>query len=232
MSQITTITFFRYQGALDKMWAFSMMQFAHAPLSKIQGLEHYKLMGSGKDGFNPFADWTTYALLQIWEREEDALVFFDESELMKKYLRKSTERLTLFMKNIRAKGVWSGKNPFVQSESLDIENPYIAVITRATIKWRLLYTFWKYVPTSQKPLAENKGLIYTKGIGEVPFLQMATFSIWKDKESLMQYAYGSKEHAKAIEKTKRLNWYSEELFSRFQPYRSIGTWKGMGELPF
>ena len=60
-------------------------------------------MGSGKDGFNPFADWTTYALLQIWEREEDALVFFDESELMKKYLRTSTERLTLFMKNIRAK---------------------------------------------------------------------------------------------------------------------------------
>jgi len=88
------------------------------------------------------------------------------------------------------------------------------------------------VPTSQKPLQNNKGLIYTKGIGEVPFLQMATFSIWKDKESLMQFAYGSKEHAKAIAETKRLDWYKEELFSRFQPYKSLGTWRDIGSLPF
>jgi hypothetical protein len=95
-----------------------------------------------------------------------------------------------------------------------------------------LYKFWNYVPTSQKPLENNAGLIYTKGIGEVPFLQMATFSIWKNKDSLMQFAYGSKEHAAAIAKTKDLDWYSEELFSRFQPYKSIGFWKAMGQLPF
>lgn len=232
MSQITTITFFKYETLSKKIWAFGMMQFAHGPLSKVNGLLEYKLMGSGKDGFNPFADWSVYVLLQIWENEKAADCFFEGSVLMEKYRKKTVERCTLFLKNTKAKGAWSGKNPFEKSTDIDVENPYIAVITRATIKFSLLYKFWKYVPTSQNPLHENKGLIYTKGIGEVPFLQMATFSIWKDKESLMQFAYGSKEHTAAIEKTKRLDWYHEELFSRFQPYKSMGSWKAMGELPF
>lgn len=232
MSQITTITFFRYHTLPNKLWAFGMMQFAHAPLSKIEGLQTYKLMGSGKDGFNPFPDWSVYALLQIWDNEEVANDFFETSGLIKKYLHKAEERCTLFLKSTKSKGEWSGKNPFLESENIDLQNHFIAVITRATIKIGLLYKFWKYVPTSQRTLRNNEGLIYTKGIGEVPFLQMATFSIWKNKEALMQFAYGSKEHATAIEKTKRLNWYSEELFTRFQPYKSIGTWQGMGPLPF
>ena len=232
MPQITTITFFRYSSFFSKLWAFGMMQFAHGPLSKVRGLQTYKLMGTGKDGFNPFADWSVYVLLQIWDNEETAQRFLDTSSLMERYLSKSSERCTLFLRNIKSKGAWSGKNPFEKSEFFDETNSFIAVITRATIKKRLLFKFWKYVPTSQKPLQNNKGLIYTKGIGEVPFLQMATFSIWKDKESLMQFAYGSKEHAKAIAETKRLDWYKEELFSRFQPYKSLGTWREIGSLPF
>ena len=232
MSQVTKITFFRYSTLTSKIWAFGMMQFARRPLKKIYGLQEYKLMGSGKDGFNPFADWSVYVLLQIWENEEAANKFFETAKLMKRYLAKSEERCTLFLRNTKAKGAWSGKNPFMVSGAIDANNPFIAVITRATIKINLLFKFWGYVPTSQKPLENNDGLIYTKGIGEVPFLQMATFSIWKDKYSLMQFAYGSKEHAKAIAITKDLDWYSEELFSRFQPYKSIGSWKAMGQLPF
>jgi hypothetical protein len=75
-------------------------------------------------------------------------------------------------------------------------------------------------------------LLFTKGIGEVPFLQMATFSLWKDKQSLMDFAYKSREHTEAIAKTRSLDWYNEELFSRFEPYRSKGTWDGVPSLPF
>ncbi|PIB38913.1 DUF3291 domain-containing protein [Maribacter sp. 4G9] len=231
MSQVTTLTFFRYLNLKGRIWAFGTMQFAHSPLSKVSGLQMYKLMGSGKQGFNPLPDWSVYALLQIWENEASADAFFDSSPLMKSYLKKSNERWTVYMKNSMAKGKWSGKNPFLKSNSLEAANPFIAVITRATIKPRMLFRFWKYVPTSQKPLRKNTGLLFTKGIGEVPVLQMATFSIWRDKESLMNFAYSSKEHQKAIQKTRQLNWYKEELFSRFQPYRSIGAWMGKNPLP-
>ena len=189
-------------------------------------------MGSGKDGFNPFPDWTVYGLLQTWENEQDANTFFEESQLMKRYKSRASEHISVYLKNIKSHGSWSGKNPFKKSDSLSSDNPFIAVITRATIKKRLLFKFWRYVPTSQKSLKGNSGLIYTKGIGEVPFLQMATFSIWKDKESLFNFAYGSKEHKKAITETKRLDWYKEELFSRFQPYKSSGSWSEIKKLPF
>ena len=69
-------------------------------------------------------------------------------------------------------------------------------------------------------------MIYTKGIGEAPLIQMATFSIWENKEALHNYAYNSPEHQEAIRKTRKLDWYQEELFVRFQPYRSMGTWGG------
>jgi len=232
MKQVTTLTFFRYGSFANKVWAFGMMQFAHKPLAKEKGLLHYKLMGSGKDGFDPFADWSVYALLQVWESEEAANAFFNASPLYKRYVSKTVQQWTLFLRSIKAKGTWAGVNPFVRSSDINENNPYIAVITRATIKPKLLRTFWKSVPASQAPLKDNKGLLFTKGIGEVPFLQMATFSLWKDKESLMDFAYKSRAHAEAINKTKTLNWYSEELFSRFEPYKSQGNWKGVPELPF
>lgn len=231
MSQITTLTFFKYATFYDKIWAFGMMQFAHSSLSNIEGLSFYKLLGSGKEGFNPFPDWSVYGVLQIWENEAAANEFFKSSGLMEKYVNHCKEHWTLYLKNSAAKGLWAGKNPFIKSDTLSEEIPFIAVITRATIKPKMLLKFWRYVPKSQEPLKGNKGLIYTKGLGELPIAQMATFSLWKDKKALMDFAYNSGEHKKAIEMTRKLNWYHQELFSRFQPYRSIGTWNGKQILP-
>lgn len=203
-----------------------MMLFARYPLSKTKGLTLFKLMGSGKPGFNPAPDWSTYGLLQIWETEQDANHFFNNSPLFHRYQRQSKEQYSIYMKSIEAKGEWSGANPFKKSETLDDTIPFIAVITRATIKIKMLRTFWKYVPTSQEPLKNNKDLLFTMGIGEVPLTQMATFSIWKNKEGLMDFAYKSKKHAQAVVMTRQLKWYKEELFSRFQPYKTLGTWGG------
>lgn len=229
--QVTTLTFFRYQDWLAKCWAFQMMQFAHRPLQQVEGLTFYKLMGSGKGmGFNPLPDWSVYCLLQVWETEAYANHFFAQHPLVKRYDHYASERWTLYMHNISAAGAWSGGNPFKKKETLTAHKGAIAIITRATIKASKLPHFWKYVPTSQKPLLDNKGLIYTKGIGEVPILQMATFSLWKDMASVKKFAYQSKEHQVAIQKTRQLNWYKEELFARFGPFKSVGSWEGRNPL--
>jgi len=221
--QITTLTFFKYQGTYNKAWAFGMMQFAHAALASVSGQQFYKLMGSGKGmGFNPLPDWSVYALLQVWETELQADTFFEKSELMQRYRKHSVGHCIYYLKNITAKGKWSGQNPFIPHSELDKDNPQLAIITRATIKFSKLRRFWAYVPISQKRLLNNPGLIYTKGIGEMPIIQMATFSLWNDKSALQQFAYKSKEHATAIKMTRELDWYSEELFARFQPYRVEG----------
>jgi len=152
--------------------------------------------------------------------------------LIKSYQDHTNELWTLYLKNIKAHGAWSGGNPFKVNQNLDSENPHLAIITRATIKTSKLLTFWKYVPTSERPIVHNPGLIYTKGIGEVPIVQMATFSLWKNWDAVKQFAYESEEHRGAIQRTRELNWYKEELFARFQPYRSEGTWTNVVDLPF
>ena len=209
-----------------------MMQFAHSDLASVKGLSFYRLMGSGKgNGFNPLPDWSVYSLLQVWESEEQANEFFTSSTLIEKYKSHTSEQYTLYMKNISAGGTWVGKNPFEKGIELDPSLP-IAVITRATIKWNWLIRFWKYVPTSQEPLEGNKGLVYTKGIGEVPVVQMATFSLWKNFDAVKEFAYNSKQHKEAIRRTRKNEWYREELFSRFHPYKSSGTWQGNDLLDF
>ena len=228
MSAITTITLFKFSGFWNKTWAFGQMQFAHASIRKTHGLTFYKLMGSGKDpGFNPLPDWGVYALLCNWENEAAANDFLHQAPIFKRYQDHTTEQWTIFMKPLHAKGLWSGVNPFTPSTDLDETNPLIAVITRATIRKKNLIQFWRYVPISQHPIIHGcEGLIYTKGIGEAPLVQMATFSIWRSIEDLKNFAYNSPEHKEAIAKTHRIDWYKEEMFARFQPYKSIGNWNG------
>jgi spheroidene monooxygenase len=223
MEQITTLSVFKYGDMSSKIWAFGMMQFAHGPLQKAAGCSFYKLLGSGKENFNPFPDWSIYAVLQVWDSEEQAEQFISKSKLFKKYYKKSSAHQILYLKSIQARGEWSGINPFVATKNKDEVAGKLAVITRASIKFSKLRTFWKFVPTSQKPLLNAKGLLYTKGFGEVPFVEMATFSIWNSTEDLNAFAYQSREHVEAIKKTRKIDWYKEELFSRFRIYKGKGN---------
>ncbi|MDF1696628.1 MAG: hypothetical protein P1U56_12380 [Saprospiraceae bacterium] len=221
MAQVTCLHIFQYSGWSTKFWAFKMMQFAHPHLQQIDGLEFYKLMGSGKDfGFNPLPDWSTYALLSVWENETKANTFFDSSELFQRYKNKCSDITCHYMTCIKTHGYWSKKQPFQEVELDPNSNKKIGVITRATIKKRHLLRFWKYVPTSTYALKNNPNLLYTKGIGEVPIVQMATFSIWKNMEAIKEFAYKGKHHREAIQMTKKYNWYKEEMFSRFEIYKT------------
>ncbi|AUC79355.1 DUF3291 domain-containing protein [Nonlabens sp. MB-3u-79] len=228
--QITTLTFFKYPSLQQKLWAFGMMQFAHAPLKKVKGLEFYKLLGSGKKNFDPLPDWGVYGLLQVWDNEASAKDFFAEAKLYKRYVNHSAQQLTFYLKSIKAHGQWSKQNPFESSDLLDENNEMIAVITRATIKLRMLKKFWDYVPISQKDLVDNPSLLFTAGVGERPVTQMATFSLWEDARALKKFAYRSQNHRHAVQQTQALQWYKEEMFTRFQPFKITGQWSGF-EIP-
>ncbi len=224
MSQVVTLSIFKYKKLKDKLWAFGMMQFAHDHLSKEYKCSFYKLMGSGKENFNPFPDWSVYSLLQVWDEAPAATEFFTSSRLFQKYREHASEILVLHLNPVQAHGQWNGKMPF-QIGPKKKTDAMIAAITRASIKTSKLRTFWKFVPRSQEPLHHANGLIYTKGFGEVPISEMATFSIWEKEEDLKNYAYKSREHAEAIKKTRRLNWYKEEMFSRYEVIDMFGSWE-------
>lgn len=59
---------------------------------------------------------------------------------------------------------------------------------------------------------------------------MATFSLWDNANALKKFAYRSQNHRHAVQQAQALQWYKEEMFTRFQPYKIKGSWNNF-EIP-
>lgn len=216
------IHFFKFSTFSSKFWAFKMMQLGHRKLIQTKGLEFYKLLGTGGgDGYQWQPDFSTYSILTVFNDETQAKLFLTEKSIFKEYKSKSTAHATVWLKPFEVHGKWSNQQPFTVFE-YDESKP-IAVLTRARIKWRYLLKFWRLVPSVSDSIHHSEGPLFGKGVGEWPLIQQATFSIWKSKEIMMQFAYRNKLHQKAIKNTRKLNWYSEEMFARFHPIKIEGN---------
>ncbi|WP_338374245.1 spheroidene monooxygenase [Marivirga tractuosa] len=195
------------------------MQLLPPHLAKIKGCEFVKLLGTGSGfGFSLWPDFSTYALLMKWKDENQAEDFFQNSNEFNELKSKSNSIETHYLESLGAHGSWYGENPFPEKGTYN--GGQIAVITRARINIHKLPRFWQFVPKASKAIENAKGLITTKGIGEWPLIEQATFSIWENEQAMKEYAYADT-HKEIIGKVKKENWYKEELFSRFNYIKSI-----------
>ena len=218
MSKVTTLTFFSFRK--HKFWAFRRMGSVGFQMNSVKGLEFYKFLGTGGgDGFSLRPDFSTYAFLGVWEDESDYVKCFEEHPVFLEYQNKAFVQRDLKLKEVKSYGQWSGTNPFKKQEGdLDqntTEKLQAVVITRATLRWSRLLSFWKAVPAASRAIKQAKGVSYYKGIGEWPFIQQATVSVWDDFDAVNTFAYQGKQHAKIVQQTRQKKWYKEDLFSRF-----------------
>jgi hypothetical protein len=132
---------------------------------------------------------------------------------------------TVFAEAAESHGQWSGHQPF-QSNAKLVANQPVLVLTRATIRFRKLLSFWRRVGHVSQSLDEYPGLAFSIGVGEWPLIQQATISIWKTQADMLHYAYTNPKHREVVLLTRKLNWYKEELFARFRPYKIRGVWNG------
>jgi len=217
MSQTTLISFFQYAGIKNKWHAFKRMGRSPILQKKINGLTFFKPLGTGSgNGFSIKPDFSTFGFVAVFKSEELAKEFL-KTDVVKKYTKTTLSYSHILMYTVKSHGKWSKQNPFETSVEFDKTKP-LAVITRATIKPQQAYQFWKNVPAVSKSMNNYNELVFSKGIGEFPLLMQATFSLWTSAESMMNYAYKNPKHAEMVKKTRALNWYSEELFARFQPF--------------
>lgn len=229
--EVVSITFFEFRSASERWWAFGEMGKSAQTFSEISGLLFSKMLGSGAgNGFSIRPNFGVYGLLMVWEAEASARHFFSESAVFSAFRQKATAVWTVMMRTAQAHGAWDGQAPFQPTVKYDLEAP-VAVITRATIRTHKLWQFWRFVPPVSRSMSEHKeGLLFSVGIGELPLIQQATFSLWENSKLMKQFAYRSAHHQRVIKRTRELDWYKEELFARFHPFDTFGEWKGRNPL--
>lgn len=218
--QICTISFFQFKGLRNKWWAFTQMgkrSFINKnAIDEAISPSFIKMFGAGAgNGFSLMPDFGVYGLLAVWKDCEDAHTFFATNEVFKSYWEQADSCKTYFLNPLLSHGFWDNKEPFNIQSPLNLNTP-IAVLTRGSVKTRYIIDFLRFTRTTSISMENALGRYLTIGIGEVPITQQATFSIWKDWESMMDYAYKNPYHTQVIKKTRELGWYSEELFARFE----------------
>ena len=241
---ITALTIVRYPKWLA--WAGILsMAVLRLPLWWNPKISFWKLMGSGKNGsFDKTPDLRQWALISVFKTDDATnlqiqLNDIDHQKILKQqygsFIKKwwqffNCEIWTIVLNPIEGHGLWNGKEVFGQlSKNTEYEGK-IAVLTRATIRLKKMKSFWLNVAPVANKMNDLEGFIGSYGIGEIPWKKQATFSLWESKMAMRNFAYKMKEHATVIQKTKKEDWYSEEMFVRFIPIASYGTLKGIDPL--
>ncbi len=223
ISAHVTITFFSFTTFTSKIFAFKQMGLKAFNNKVSPDLVFSKMLGTGGgNGFSLRPDFSTYAWLASWKTQDAANVFFKSNKLFLNNISKANEFVTFHLKTATSHGEWNKQQPFKCEEKLDTNKP-IAVITRATIKPQKAYLFWRYVPAAAKSTENFKEKILGVGIGEIPIFEQATFSVWESAEAMKNFAYSNHHHSVVVQKTRELQWYSEELFARFNILKVEGT---------
>jgi hypothetical protein len=227
---LVSLTIVRYPKYLIPFGFLSMAIF-HIPLFFSKS-SFWKLLGCGKNGtFDIYPDFQQWGMLAVWKDKNEFDGFQKKSFVWKWWTVFATEQWTILCIPYASHGKWDGKEPFGKPVSDKNYSETIAVLTRASIRFSKLAAFWKNVPLVASSMNDAEGLITSVGIGEIPFVRQATFSIWNNLDEVKKFAYRQKEHADVIKKTQQENWYTEELFARFIPIESFGTIKGLNPFP-
>ena len=203
-------------------FAFLSMALFRLPLMLSKKIRFWRLMGGGINGtFDTMPDLRQWAMLLVLN--EDAATPITVGTI-KKYCGGFIARyLGLFkvkthgywLQPIEGHGLWNGKKVFGELPKKTAYEGRIAVLTRATIRLSKLRAFWSNVPAVASYMATAPGFEKSYGIGEIPWVKQATFSIWQSREQMTAFAYKHHEHRAVIKKTYANDWYSEEMFTRF-----------------
>ena len=196
-------------------------------LRRTPGLVFWKLLGTGRGATMTIgADLRRWALFAAWEDERALDAFLAGSAVAERWRELGAEAYHVRLEPLRARGAWSGRRLFADARAALADDEPVAVLTRATIRVTRLRAFYTSILPPASDLAGSPGLLASVGVGEWPVARQATFSLWRSLRDVQAYAYGRDAHREVVRRTRDQQWYAEELFGRFRPYASEGTWGG------
>ncbi|GLV56205.1 hypothetical protein KDH_30480 [Dictyobacter sp. S3.2.2.5] len=228
---VVAFTLARYPRR-ERVRALAHLGLDRWPLAHVPGLRFWRLLGVGQGRvFDPHADLHRYALFTVWRSLEDLRRFENTSAVMGRIYQRAEEAWTVHMLPVSWHGTWGGNDPFqgFVAAPPPQADPWI-ILTRATIRSTRVRAFLRAVPAVAEQLLQQPALLQSVGVGEAPLFYQATLSLWSTLPSVKRFAYSQNAHADVIKRTRKEQWYREEMFARFRPLASFGTWDGIDPL--
>ncbi|GAA1556321.1 hypothetical protein GCM10009678_44210 [Actinomadura kijaniata] len=213
--------------------AMRYMAFDRPVLRGTGGLRFWRLLGTARGGsMGLSADPRRWATLAVWDGEAALEGFLSRSPIARRWREEAVESWHVRMAPLRAHGRWGGVEPFGAPSpgASGAERGPVAVLTRASIRPSRLVEFYRAVPAVERDLAAQDGCLASVGMGEWPVARQATFSLWRDAAAVGGFAHRTDAHRRVIGRVRERGWYAEELFARFAPLSSEGTWNGVDPL--
>jgi len=227
MSAVATFHVLKWRSVVGMV---SALAFDRLRYRRVTGLQFLRVLGTGKgNSTTPGTQFGRTALFCLFADESSADQFV--ARLQRR--RGIREAWHVRLRGAGGHGSWRGNNiPQLLGDaaSTQIDAAPLAIITRADVRARSWRAFARAAHVVDDELHRSDGLLAVIGIGEAPILRLGTFSLWRNVEAMASFAHRQPEHERVVRRTRSEGWYGEEMFARFVPYWSAGTWDGRDPL--
>jgi hypothetical protein len=224
----TAVGSFHLVRTSSALTAMARLGLDRRRLARTDGLVFWRLLGTGSGSdTGPGADLRRTALFALW-RDADALAAFEAT--MASRWSDADEVWSVRLRSAGGHGAWRDVAVTDLLEPATGAAGPVAIITRADVRLRS----WRAFRAAGRPVSDElhtaDGLLAVVGIGEAPLGRLGTFSVWRDLAAARHFATRLPQHRDVVRRTRTEHWYREELFARFQPYASKGSWDGRDPL--
>jgi hypothetical protein len=206
-------------------WGYGRFALNHLSFRRMPGLCFAKMMGCGYNGgFGLRPSLDRQALFLLFNDDAAAVAALASDPLLQQYRLACKEFFSVLLDPYAVKGSWSGHSLKPTALVPDANVP-MAALTRASIRTSQLRSFWHDAKPAHQDMATARGCLLSAGVGELPVVRQATFTLWENLGAMNQYARAGA-HQTAIVRAHSRDYFTESMFVRFIARDATGMYKG------